>query len=198
LGKTGVWKKGNLCLVIDIIGGNKVDVQGIIQTILIILLLGLLIWDLRRNIVNQNTFLQIMDNRVIETRKISELYQNLLYDLPNYIEKFSEGMQGTKERITQELDKASATKDEDLKKLKQKQLEELETKENLVKGLPKLVQKLIETLSAVDQRLILMGLPARGISIYDAMIRGYNKRALLDIESILKSADKESEAEKVM
>jgi len=175
-----------------------VDVQGIIQTILIILLLGLLIWDLRRNIVNQNTFLQIMDNRVIETRKISELYQNLLYDLPNYIEKFSEGMQGTKERITQELDKASATKDEDLKKLKQKQLEELETKENLVKGLPKLVQKLIETLSAVDQRLILMGLPARGISIYDAMIRGYNKRALLDIESILKSADKESEAEKVM
>jgi hypothetical protein len=139
-----------------------------------------------------------MDNRIIETRKISELYKNLLYDLPNYIKKFTESIQGKKEKLIQEIEHATMIKDEDLKRLKQKQLEELDSKENLVKGLPTLVQKLIETLSAVDQRLIMMGLPARGISIYDAMIRGYGKNSLLDIETILQSSKKENKLEKVV
>jgi sugar-specific transcriptional regulator TrmB len=132
-----------------------------------------------------------LDKRVIETERISELYTNLLSDLPNAIDRFNEINSKAKEKILSDLEKAAANKDEELKKLSQIQLDEIESKEGMINGLPKLVKKLIETLNAVDQRLILMGLPARGISIYDAMIRGYKKESLLDIETLVNSFDKE-------
>ena len=168
------------------------DWQSLIQTVLILAALAWLIWEFKNQQFIQSETLRGMDKRVIETEKISELYQNLLSDLPNALERFNEINLRAKEKTISELEKANTNKDDELKKLNQIQLEELESKEKMINGLPNLVKKVIDTLNAVDQRLILMGLPARGISTYDAMIRGYKKEPLLDIETLVDSFDKES------
>lgn len=168
------------------------DWQSLIQAVLILAALGWLIWEFKNQRIIQNETIRGLDKRVIETERISELYTNLLSDLPNAIDRFNEINSKAKEKIMSDLEKAAANKDEELKKLSQIQLEEIESKEGLINGLPKLVKKLIENLNAVDQRLILMGLPARGISIYDAMIRGYKKESVLDIETLVNSFDKDS------
>ena len=59
-----------------------------------------------------------MDRRVIETEKINALYENLLAELPNAIEKSNEITAIAKEKIVAELEKASGIKDDGLKKLK--------------------------------------------------------------------------------
>ena len=167
------------------------DWQSLLQTVVILAALGWLIWEFKNQRIIQNETIRGLDKRVIETERISELYINLLSDLPNAIDRFNEINSKSKEKILSDLEKAAANKDEELKKFSQIQLEEIESKEGMINGLPKLVKKLIENLNAVDQRLILMGLPARGISIYDAMIRGYKKESVLDIETLVNSFDKE-------
>lgn len=167
------------------------DWQSLIQAIIILAALGWLIWEFKNQQIIQNETIKEMYKRVIETETISELYTNLLSDLPNAIERFNEINLKAKDKITSDLEKAAANKDEEIKRLNQLQIEEIESKEKLINGLPKLVKKLIETLHAVDQRLILMGLPARGMSIYDAMIRGYKKESLIDIESLVNSFNKQ-------
>ena len=76
-------------------------------------------------------------------------------------------MKKTKDETITELERANSIKDEELKRKKQTELENIEAREKLLTQLPEMVEKLIETMDAVNARLELLEVP--GFSRFKAL-----------------------------
>jgi hypothetical protein len=97
--------------------------------------------------------LQLMEARYIETRRLGDLYNSLVNELPAAVDRYQKIMQKLEEETTVEIQQAKAAEDEELKRFKERELESIAAKSHLMNDLPKLVSQLHEILKPVNERL---------------------------------------------
>lgn len=116
-----------------------INVQSIIESSVILGVLSWIIWGLKEKIkVLNNTVdaqkktLEVMDKRNAETEKISDIYKDLINELPNTIKNFKQIIKETTDATINQLEEAVKIKDAELEKLRKNRLKKLDTAQKAV------------------------------------------------------------------
>ncbi len=133
------------------------DIQGFIESIGIILILSFIIKGLKNQIKSlnelvktQNETIKAMEKRILETEKIGELYKNLIEDMPKAVRQYKNFIASTKDEIIKELQNAKNKKDDELRKLKERRLSEIEKYEKILSQVPTLIKSLYNLFSSFE------------------------------------------------
>jgi len=113
------------------------------------IVLGSLIWGLKRQVKIQSDTLKVMEKRLIETEKLGEIYKLFLDDLPDAMGKFKEinnMINRTKDEAIAQLENEKNLKDSELEVYKQEDMKRIETQEKLISRLTEM-QKIVEAIS---------------------------------------------------
>ena len=108
---------------------------------------------LNKTIETQNKTLEVMEKRINETEKVGEIYQNLITNLPDAIDKYKKIIEKTMGETIKELEKANEEKNEILKKSKENELEELKTTKSILNEIPKLYKDMMKLKNEFDIRI---------------------------------------------
>lgn len=107
---------------------------------------------LRSTVLAQQETLQTIDRRAEEERKIGEIYKNLLDGLPAQVDSYKRTIETIKGDLVQELAKANSLKDNELKRLYEVRIEEVNKLEALISGVPALRNELVSMLDDLQDR----------------------------------------------
>jgi|GEM_PF-4145438 len=136
----------------------NLDMQSIIESGIIIVALGWIIWGLRKQITAlnrtveiQNKTFETMEKRVAETEKVGEIYKKLIHDIPIVIDQYMEFTSKTKDSIIADLEQAKRLQDQEFQKLSEIRLSELRSLEQQVQRLPDILPKLEAAISILSQ-----------------------------------------------
>lgn len=113
---------------------------------------------LNRTVEIQKSTLDAMDKRVQETEKIGALYQKLVNELPDDIDKYKEVLRRLKDQVIAELEEANRRKDLLLAELTESRLDEIKKQEAILLELPDLRESLLLTVERLEARLSILDL----------------------------------------
>jgi len=160
----------------------------------IILFLRLWIRGLKKEIAGlqgtisaQDQTLQVMEKRIAETEKMSDLYKGLVEDYPAAFQHYKTFIVEAKDEIIRTQREAIAEKDEQLAASSTARLKQLDRAEHSLTELPKLVQELRDTTQAIDQRFQVIAGATAGFSggplfpVTRYGFRGVFSSSLLDV-----------------
>jgi hypothetical protein len=128
--------------------------------------------SLRRIIDDQTKTLDVMERRVLETEKVGTIYQHLIRELPEDLEKYKTLIANLKNEMIQELELANQRKDQELARVTQQQLNEIENQEHAVLELQDLRHELVTVVRSMEERL--SGIANRPIALLNPGAEDYD------------------------
>jgi DNA repair exonuclease SbcCD ATPase subunit len=120
--------------------------------------------NLKGTISAQEQTLKVMERRIAETEKVSDLYKSLIEDFPVAFEQYKSLIINTKDGIIKTQQEALAERDEQLAAASAARLQKLDQAEQVLTELPNLVRELTETTQAINQRFQVIAGATAGFS----------------------------------
>jgi chromosome segregation ATPase len=120
---------------------------------------------LNETIKVQKQTLEAMETRVVETEKVGNIYKQLTEELPIEIEKYKALLTKLKDDQITALEKANQQKDDRLKETAEIEIGKLELQERALNDIPQLRDQLINVVSTLEQRLLIVNQLSAGSEV---------------------------------